>query len=104
MKRAIGTRIFPVVFALSLVAVVEGSAIAQPAIPVRELSPPTAKSAETFGAILGVREIAAGKLLVNDARRRQLSVLDPKLANKTVMIDSAAVGGQGRTNVVSTSK
>ena len=68
---------------------------AQTPIPVRELSAPTAKSTETFGAILGVREIADGKLLVNDARRRQLSVLDAELAHKTIVLDSVAIGRQG---------
>lgn len=62
---------------------------------MRELSAPTAVSAEKFGAILGVREIAGGKLLVNDARRRQLSVLDVALGNRVVVIDSVAVGQQG---------
>ena len=72
-----------------------GSVTAQPPVPVRELSAPSAKSTETFGAILGVREIADGKLLVNDARRHQLSVLDAKLANKTVVLDSVAGTRQG---------
>lgn len=72
-----------------------GVVSAQTPVPVRELSPPTAKSADTFGTILGVREIANGKLLVNDARRRQLSVLDSKLTNKSVVLDSVSAGRQG---------
>lgn len=80
---------------IALFALPAFTAIAQTAVPVRELAPVNAKSAETFGAILGVREIAGGKLLVNDARRRQLSVLDANLANRTVVLDSVAVGKQG---------
>ena len=80
---------------LALVVLCAGSVFAQAAIPVRELSAPTAKSTETFGAILGVREIAGGKLLVNDARRRQLSALDARLDNKTIVLDSAAGVRQG---------
>ncbi|MEO7362317.1 MAG: hypothetical protein ABI120_18445 [Gemmatimonadaceae bacterium] len=97
MKLTYVSRALCIVVAVALVASVAAvrSGRAQSPIQVRELSAPTAKSAQTFGSILGVREIANGKLLVNDARRRQLSVLDAKLANKSIVIDSVSVGRQG---------
>lgn len=68
---------------------------AQPTIPIRELLPPDATAADRFGNIFNAREIANGRVLVNDGIRRQLSVLDNKLANRTVLLDSIAEGAQG---------
>ena len=48
----------------------------------------TARSADAFGAVLGVRENAEGKVLVNDAGRRQLKLLDSTLAASTIVLDS----------------
>src|SRR5262249_39522772 len=42
------------------------------------------------GAILGVRELQDGRLVVNDAGRHQLRIFDPSLANASVVLDSAA--------------
>ena len=63
-------------------------------VPVRELAPSDAKSTETFGNIFGVRQLAGGKVLVNDGIRRRLVMLDDKLSNPKVVIDSASEGGQ----------
>jgi hypothetical protein len=57
-------------------------------VPVVALPASNAKSSETFGGILGIREVSGGKLLVNDAARRQLKVLDTTLANVTIALDS----------------
>lgn len=69
-------------------------AAAQQAVPVRELSPADAKTTQLFGQIFGVRQLAGGKVLVNDAGRRQLVVVDDKLGNPKVVIDSVSEGGQ----------
>jgi hypothetical protein len=62
----------------------------QPGVPIVEVSPVAAKTSTTFGAVLGVRELSDGRLLVNDAGRRQIKVLDPSMANATVAQDSVA--------------
>ena len=86
-------------FALSASATIgaalfPAAALAQAAIPVRELAAPDARTTESFGAIFGVRQLEGGKVLVNDGLRRQLIVLDEKLATRTISIDSVATGGQ----------
>lgn len=69
-------------------------AIAQQKVPVMALAPSSAKTLESFGAILGIRQLPSGALLVNDAGRRRLVLLDKSFATSTVVIDSAA----GTTN------
>lgn len=69
-------------------------AFAQTAIPVRELAAPDARTTESFGNIFGVRQLEGGKVLVNDGLRRQLIILDEKLATRTISIDSVSTGGQ----------
>ncbi|MDB4878522.1 MAG: hypothetical protein JWM41_4968 [Gemmatimonadetes bacterium] len=66
------------------------SAPAQQGIPVVSLATTAARTATTLGAVLGVRELPGGRLLVNDAGRRQIRIYDSTLANATVPIDSAA--------------
>ena len=75
--------------ALALVAAPTTLA-AQQKVPVMALSPVAAKSLDTFGAILNVRQLPNGSVLVNDAGRRRLLMLDPTLAKTTVIIDSTA--------------
>lgn len=67
---------------------------AQQAVPVRDLSAPDAKTTQHFGNIFGLRQLAGGNVLVNDGVRRQLVMLDPSFNKRTVVIDSAAEGGQ----------
>jgi hypothetical protein len=67
---------------------------AQENIPIRDLAPVSATSADRFGGVLGVRELSDGRLLVNDGRKRQLLLLDASLRNRTVVLDS--VSGNGR--------
>lgn len=69
------------------------AAPAQTAVPVRELSAVEAKSSEHFGNIFGVRQLAGGKVLVNDGVRRRLVMLDDHLSNPTVVLDSSSEGG-----------
>jgi hypothetical protein len=62
----------------------------QQGLPIVSVSAPIAKTSESFGAILGVRELSDGRVLVNDAGRHQLKILDPSLATATVAFDSAS--------------
>ena len=61
----------------------------QKGIPLVDLPPASARAPESFGAILGIRQAADGKVLVNDAGRRQLKLLDSTLATSTAVLDSA---------------
>lgn len=64
-------------------------------VAVRELAPAELRSAVPFGAIVGVRPISNGTVLVNDGGNRQLVLLDAMWSAKTVVIDSATPDGQG---------
>ena len=61
-------------------------------IAIRKLGPTVRTSAVTFGSVSSVRRLSDGRLLVNDASRRQVLLLDSTLANPIVVIDS--VGGR----------
>jgi hypothetical protein len=61
---------------------------AQDSIPVRDVGPIDATSAVTVGFLYGIRELSDGRLLVNDAARRQLLLLDRSLAVVKVIADS----------------
>jgi hypothetical protein len=61
---------------------------AQQAVPIVDLPPATARTATTLGGVLGVREVPGGKVLVNDAFRRQLLMYDTTLASSRVVFDS----------------
>jgi hypothetical protein len=87
-------------FALTVTSLATGSRAAvaqsatQSAIPIRELSAAEAVSSNTFGTILGVRALPDGSVLVNDAQRRRLMLLDREMMLKQVVLDSANTGGQ----------
>lgn len=61
---------------------------------VRDVAPPTATSTHPFRFIFTIRETFDGKVLVSDAIRHQLVLLDKNLSNAIVVIDSANPGGQ----------
>ena len=61
---------------------------AQGPVPVVDLPPASAKASRSFGAILGVRHVAGGRVLVNDAGSRQITLLDSTLALVSVVMDS----------------
>ena len=63
------------------------------AVPIRALAAADAKTPAHFGNIFGLRQLAGGKVLVNDGVRRQLVMLDANLANPTVVVDSVSEGG-----------
>lgn len=67
---------------------------AQTTVPIRELAPVEVRSRESFGSIFGARQLSGGKVLVNDALRKQLIVLDADFGARTVSIDSASASGQ----------
>ena len=87
--------IVQLVRALIGVVLLSSTVSAQQTVPIRELSAVEAKASNYFGNIFNVRQLAGGRVLVNDGVRRQLVVLDDKLSNPMVVVDSVAVGGQG---------
>lgn len=87
-------RVFPIsagaVLALSAQSALAPMLTAQSKVPVMALSPNVVKSVDNFGAILGLRQLPNGSVLVNDAGRRRLVMLDAALTNGKVIIDSTA--------------
>jgi len=74
---------------LPLIAFVPAVAAAQtPA--VRLINAPDATSKPEFSMVAAVRQLAGGRLLVNDINNRQLTILDPGLANSFVLADSTS--------------
>lgn len=68
-------------------------------VPVRELQVQTV-SPLSFSNILQVRQIAGGSVLVNDALRRQLTLLDGSLKLSRVVLDSiTSAAGEGYRTV-----
>jgi hypothetical protein len=59
-------------------------------VRIVDLPEPTARTVERLGAVLGVRQGADSKVLVNDALRRQLLLFDTTLTNRLVVMDSIA--------------
>jgi hypothetical protein len=64
------------------------SASGQQGVPVLNVAPTAARTTTTLGAVLGVRELPGGRILVNDAGRRQIRIFDSTLATATVALDS----------------
>jgi hypothetical protein len=62
----------------------------QPAVgpPIQRIETASALSPEPFGAITSVRELADGRVLVNDGMRRRLLLLDTALTTQRVVLDS----------------
>jgi hypothetical protein len=63
---------------------------AQSPVPIVNLPGATAKTAEKFVNILGIRQNADGTVLVNVPRARQITLYDSTLAKPTVVVDSSA--------------
>ena len=68
---------------------------AQQVVPVIDLGPPIARSAESLGFVLGLRQVAGGRILVNDAGRRQMRIFDSSLATSTIVRDSTPGSADG---------
>ena len=62
----------------------------QQAPAVRPLPPAVAKSTESFSALLGVRQLPGGRVLVNDPFKRRVLLFDSTLATFTVVADSTS--------------
>jgi hypothetical protein len=60
----------------------------QKTIPLVDLPAASVRAPESFGGIIGLRQMADGKVLVNDAGRRQLKLFDSTLATATTVLDS----------------
>lgn len=58
------------------------------AVPIVTLPDASARASESFGAIIGVRELGDGRLIVDDAGRRQIKLFDPSLSKAMVLLDS----------------
>ena len=56
--------------------------------PVRRIATATAVSTEQIGSISSVRELPDGRMLVNDAARRRLLLMDTTLKTLEVVLDS----------------
>ena len=65
-----------------------GAPVRQQGVPIVSLPAATAKTATTLGALLGVRQVASGRVLVNDAGRHQIRLFDSTLATSTIVSDS----------------
>ena len=65
-------------------------ATAQQRPPIRQLGAVSAKSAETFANVGGVRALSNGSVLVNDIPGRRVVLFDPTLAKFTVIADSTS--------------
>lgn len=62
----------------------------QQGIPVVTLPEATAKTAQTLGSVLNIRQAPDGKVLVNDGSRRQIKLFEPSLDAATVVFDSVS--------------
>jgi hypothetical protein len=61
---------------------------AAPAIPLRQLGPVEAKTAQSLGNINTLRALPDGRVFVNDGMRRQVLLLSPALEIERVVADT----------------
>jgi len=76
---------------LTAIAVLASPLVAQePAatIPLRQLGPVEAKTAQSLGNVTSVRALPDGRLFVNDGTRRQVLLLSPALEIERVVADT----------------
>src|SRR5579859_4253543 len=78
-------------------ALIPGAIVAQSVVPVHPLGPLMAESRENFGLIQSVRALSDGRVLVNDAQKRRVLLLDKNLGLAVVVADSTpgVVNGHG---------
>jgi hypothetical protein len=74
---------------LPLIALAPIAAAAQTPT-VRLINAPDASSKPEFAMVAAVRQLAGGRLLVNDVNNRQLTILDPGLGNAFLLADSTS--------------
>ena len=77
---------------LSLLAIAGATAPlgAQSLPPIRPLGSVVARTTETFGNVIGVRQLPGGSLLVNDQTGRKVVMLDASLSSPKVIADSTS--------------
>lgn len=73
-----------------LLAATAFTASAQQRPAIRQLGAVTAKSAETFTNVAGVRPLSSGAVLVNDLAGRRVIMFDASLSKFTVVADSTS--------------
>src|SRR5690349_8239955 len=61
-------------------------------IPVIDLPAASARTTQPLGAVLSVRQLANGRVLVDDAGNRRLAVFDSALSTSTTVLDSTSGG------------
>jgi hypothetical protein len=76
--------------AFALLALVATTASAQQRPPIRQLGAVTSKSTEVLGNIPNIRQLADGRVLVNDVQHRRVLLFDPALSKFTVIADSTS--------------
>ena len=77
------------VAAIGVLAAISHSLAAQTReIPVIDLGKPVAVARDLVGSVNGIRELSDGRVLVNDAKRLRLLMLDRSLATASVIADS----------------
>lgn len=82
---------------LSPLALLPAALIAQTAVPVHPLGPLMAESREAYGLVQSVRALSDGRVLVNDAVKHRVLLLDKNLGLISVVADSTpgVVNGHG---------
>jgi hypothetical protein len=81
-------RIHPVVGLLAPAAAALFVAVSLQTIAVRQVAAPSAATTETFGGVLGIRELRDGRVLIDDAGRKRLLLFDARLSSFTVVSDT----------------
>jgi hypothetical protein len=79
-------------FVVSFLVLGCASALVAQTPTVHLINTPTASSKHVLGSATAVRQLPTGRLLVNDAGKRQLLMFDPTLATATVIADSVSGG------------
>ncbi len=83
-------RIRTVLLGATSLLILAATGYTQVAVPIRPLGPVRATSQPTFAAITNIRALSDGRVLVNDATGRRVTLLDANLANATTVLDSIA--------------
>jgi hypothetical protein len=84
---------------ISLAVIGTASLPAQVRVPIHTVTPVEAASGETVGSFEGgVKQLAHGRLLINDAARQRLVVFDSTLSKVTVLMDSSGNGAHRYLN------
>lgn len=90
------SRFFIAGLALSLIALPASAQTPSPTaakVPTRQLGAITATSTDSLGAMVALRALSNGDVLVNDVQRRRLLLFDKTLKTAKVVMDSAATSG-----------